>query len=886
MMAKGSDTLNSERLTDVCLDEINENKFINNNCITGDKDFLLNRLKVSFKKAKSIDIIVSFLMESGVKLLKNELKEVLNKKIPIRILTGNYLNITQPQALYMLKDILGEHVDLRFYNVKNKSFHPKAYIFHYEDDGEIFIGSSNMSCSALTYGIEWNYKIIKNKNKDDFNHFYGVFEDLFLNHSIIVDENELKRYSQNWIRPKVFKDIEKTSLNNNIEDDETVSSVIPMFEPRGAQMEALYELKKSREENFDKALIVAATGVGKTYLAAFDSRKFKRVLFIAHREEIIKQAATSFKNVRPNDSTGFFYSDTKEINKDLIFALVQTLGKEEYLNEKYFKEDYFDYIVIDEFHHATANNYKNILDYFKPKFLLGLTATPERLDNKDVFSLCDYNTVYEVRLREAINKGWLVPFRYYGIYDDTVNYDDIEYKKGKYNEKALEKALTLSKRAELILKNYEKYKSERALGFCSSKHHAEYMAKYFSTHGIEAAAVYSKSTSFNKDTSIKNTVEFKEIIHEKELSKEEKVNYYDIDKEILKENNSYWMDRNEAITKLTKGEINIIFSVDMFNEGLDIPSVDLVMFLRPTESPTVFLQQLGRGLRKFKGKNYLNVLDFIGNYKKANLIPFFLTGKSNVNTSTNSTNKTSNANIDSQDYPEDCIVDFDFRLIDIFKKQEREQLKLQEIIKEEFYRIKDDLNHRPSRLEFFTYIDDSVYENMRSKSKFNVFNDYINFLKSLNELKEEEKFLENVSLAYKFINMLETTSMSKTYKIPVLLSFYNKGDIKFSISDDYIYNVFKEFYAEGSNSVDLLRHKNTKDFKSWNKDKYLKLAKDNPIKFLNKTHGDFFSINKDLFCLNEELKIYKDNASFKEHFKDVIDYRTKQYYKNRFKNGK
>lgn len=192
----------------------------------------------------------------------------------------------------------------------------------------------------------------------------------------------------------------------------------------------------------------------------------------------------------------------------------------------------------DEFHHATANNYKNILDYFKPKFLLGLTATPERLDNKDVFSLCDYNTVYEVRLREAINKGWLVPFRYYGIYDDTVNYDDIEYKKGKYNEKALEKALTLSKRAELILKNYEKYKSERALGFCSSKHHAEYMAKYFSTHGIEAASVYSKSTSFNKDTSIKNTVEFKEIIQEKELSKEEKVNYYDIDKGILKENNS------------------------------------------------------------------------------------------------------------------------------------------------------------------------------------------------------------------------------------------------------------------------------------------------------------------------------------------------------------
>lgn len=196
-------------------------------------------------------------------------------------------------------------------------------------------------------------------------------------------------------------------------DEESEKTV---FEPRGAQIEALYSLEKSRDEGFDKAIVVAATGIGKTYLAAFDSKEYKKILFIAHREEIIRQAAQSFKNIYPNKKIAFFYGNLKDsaehgalknTDADFIFALVQSLGKKRYLNEDYFKRDEFDYIIIDEFHHAVANNYRNILDYFKPKFLLGLTATPERLDNKDVFALCDYNNVYEIRLKEAINKGWL-----------------------------------------------------------------------------------------------------------------------------------------------------------------------------------------------------------------------------------------------------------------------------------------------------------------------------------------------------------------------------------------------------------------------------------------------------------------------------------------------
>lgn len=799
------------------------------NCITGDRDHLLPKLQQAFKKAKSVDIIVAFLMESGVKLIAEDLKELVQRNVPIRILTGNYLNITQPQALYMLKDLLGDKVDLRFYNVKNRSFHPKAYIFHYEEGGDIFVGSSNISRSALTSGIEWNYKLSKSDHAVDFQQFYNVFEDLFLNHSIIVDEEELKRYSKSWIRPKVYKDFENIE---NVEEKE-IDKIIPIFEPRGAQIEALYGLRKSREDGFDKGLVVAATGIGKTYLAAFDSRAFKRVLFVAHREEIIKQAAASFRNVRQKDSIGLFYSDVKENDKDLIFALVQTIGKDEYLNEDCFKRDYFDYIVIDEFHHAVAGNYKNIIEYFKPKFLLGLTATPERLDNKDVFALCDYNMVYEVRLREAINKGWLVPFRYYGIYDETVNYEQIDFKNGKYDEKKLEEALMLNKRAELILKHYEKYSSSSALGFCTSKNHAEYMAKYFSENGVKACAVYSGAS------------------------------------------NEYSKHRETAIEMLKKGEIKVIFSVDMFNEGLDITAVDLVMFLRPTESPTVFLQQLGRGLRKHKDKKYLNVLDFIGNYKKSNLIPFLLTGKKEE------AKVTSTRNPQQLDYPEDCVVDFDFRLIDIFKKQAQSEMTLKDLIKEEFYRIKEDIKRRPLRTEMFAYMDDDIYANMRTKSKMNVFNDYMDFLDTLGELTEEEKNIK-ASIAYDFIKTVETTSMAKTYKIPILLAFYNEGNLKLEINAVDVYKSFVEFYCKGSNAIDMLKDKSSANFREWDKAKYYNFAKQRPIKFLAKTHGDFFYIKDENFCLNEKLEEFKNNKSFMTDFKDAIDYRTMQYYKNRF----
>ena len=837
---------------------------LNLNCITGHNDHLYKHIQQSIHTATSMDIIVSFLMESGVKLIQKDLEAIKDKNIPIRILTGNYLNITQPSALYLLKDILGNKVDLRFYNDTKRSFHAKAYIFEKDNEGEIFVGSSNLSRSAWTSGIEWNYRIDKKTNSEDFKYFKTMFEDLFLNHSIIVNDEELERYSKTWKRPKIYSNInnKKEDINYVYEENRN-STITSMFEPRGAQIEALYELKKTRLDGNDKALVVAATGIGKTYLAAFDSREFNRVLFVAHREEILKQAYESFANVRTdkwlyvikdeeklvadkeelleykvNDKTaqeyeynmGFFMNSTKDTKKDIIFASVQSLGKEKYLNERYFDKDYFDYIVVDEFHHAVSKNYQNIINYFNPKFMLGLTATPDRLDNKDVFSICDYNTVYEATLKTAIDKGWLVPFRYYGIYDESVNYDEVEYKNGKYNEKELEKALSINNRAELILKHYKKYKSTRALGFCTSKSHAEFMAKYFNENGVPSCAVYSSSEG------------------------------------------EYNEERSIALKKLRDEDINVIFSVDMFNEGLDIKSIDMVMFLRPTESPTVFLQQLGRGLRKDKNKKYLNVLDFIGNFKKANLVPYLLKGESKIRESNITTIPS------EEDYPEDCFIDFDFRLIDIFEKIKKANQKIEDKIIEEYYRIKEYLGHTPLRTEMFTYMDEDLYNNIKKKSKLNIFRDYISFLVKINESEDTLKD----TLGHEFIKFIETTSMSKTYKLPVLLAFYNNGNMKLKINDEDLYKSFKEFYSKGSNGVDMLKDKSTSKFKTWDKKEYVKLARKNPVHFLCKSSSEFFYLDGDYVCLNKELEKFFNNEEFINSVKDAIDFRTKEYYKNRF----
>ena len=802
--------------------------------MTGDKNrnrFLYYQLKMSMRKANKIDIIVSFLMESGVRMILKDLKAALDRGVQVRILTGNYLGITQPSALCLIKKELGNRVDLRFYNDKERSFHPKSYIFHYKNVGEIYIGSSNISRSALTSGIEWNYRFNSLDDKKNFSLFYDTFLDLFENHSFVIDDNELTRYSKNWHKPAVSKDLAKY---DNLEDNED-TKVEVLFQPRGAQIEALYALEDSRLEGATKGLVQAATGVGKTYLAAFDSAKYERVLFVAHREEILKQAAISFRNVRHSDDYGFFYGKQKDTDKAVILASVATLGRNEYLTEDFFAPDYFDYVIIDEFHHAVNEQYQRIVKYFKPQFLLGLTATPERMDGKNIYEICDYNVPYEISLKEAINKGMLVPFHYYGIYDET-DYSSLHLVKGRYDEKELnETYIGNIKRYDLIYKYYMKYRSKRALGFCCSKQHAEEMAKEFCKRGIEAVAVYSNADG-----------EFSE-------------------------------DRDKAIEKLKKQEIKMIFSVDMFNEGVDIAALDMVMFLRPTESPIVFLQQLGRGLRISKGKEYLNVLDFIGNYEKAGRAPLLLSGGKDLG-------EKSACNYADIEYPDDCIVDFDMRLIDLFKELEKKSLSVKERIKQEFYRIKELLDGKvPSRIELFTYLDDDIYQYCMKHAKENPFRRYMEFLNEMHELSVDEEVVYS-GMGREFLSLIETTDMQKVYKMPILYSFYNDGDIRLAVKDEDVLVAWKKFFDNGTNWKDLSADASYADYRVMTDKQHLSKAKSMPIKFL-KASGKGFFIEKDGYAIaiRDDLDEIIRNDAFKKHMKDILDYRTMDYYRRRYK---
>ena len=831
------------------------------NTLTGNKNKscqLYYQLKKSFSKSHHIDIIVSFLMTSGVSLLIKDIKDAIKRGCKIRILTGTYLGITQPEAIALLKKECKENLELRFFlGEASQSFHPKAYIFHYENSSDIFVGSSNISRSALTSGIEWNYRLSSNQNKNDFDYFYNTFLDLYNNHSLLVTNKELKAYASSYKKSVVIKEIEKLSPPKDEEDESednenNNSNIIKMFTPRGAQIEALYALETSREEGATKGLIFAATGVGKTYLAAFDSKNYKRVLFVAHQEELLKQAAQSFHNVRPKDDYGFFYGKERNIKdsndnlKPLVFASVQSLGKEENLNPSLFPRDYFDYIVIDEFHHAVNTQYRNIINYFKPKFLLGLTATPERTDGRNIYELCDYNVPFEINLFQSINRGLLVPFHYYGIYDEEVDYSKASMYKGRYKESDLNKLyINNTLRDSLIIKNYLKYNSKRALGFCCSRSHAQYMANVFSTNGIPSVAVFSGSSE--------------------------------------EEHNEYFRERDKAIKDLKEGKIKVIFSVNMFNEGVDIPSVDTVLFLRATDSDVVFLQQLGRGLRLSKGKEYLNVLDFIGNYKKAGQFIRLLQNKNNQEKEEEIA-YIDGHNPNQKDFPDGCFVDFDLKLIDLLEKLNRKRNFNKLTIKEDFYKVMEMVGHVPSRVELFTNMDDEIYNYCILHSSDNIYKNYWSFLNDENLLNDEQKEIYN-SISYDFLHEVEITSMTKIYKMPVLKAFYDedKEILKEKLSEEELLSAWKKFFNENCNWKDLSKDISFEEYKNISDKTHLANIKKNPVTFLIRSGKGLFEGSSEYpIKLREDLIPYLSNKALIKDFLDIIDYRTYDYYSRRY----
>lgn len=755
------------------------------------EDHLIDALS----RASSVDIAVSFLRESGYSILSTPLSEALSKGVRVRILTGTYLGITSPFVLEELMDLQGD-VEIRLFSDPDVSFHPKSYIFHHPDREEdvIYIGSSNLSASALSEGVEWNYRLLRMMDPISFDRFQSEFDRLFAEESVPLDRDTLERYRSSWKRPPIPRDVFKPEVPS----------------PRGPQISALAALRRTRAEGMDKALVVASTGVGKTFIAAKDSEGYGSVLFVAHRREILEQAEKTFKKIHIGKTTGFLYGGCNQSEADLLFASVQTLSMDRHLSR--FPPDRFDYIVFDEFHHAVSDSYRKVVEHFQPRFLLGLTATPERLDRKDIFVLCDYNVPYEIGLADAIRFGSLVPFTYHGIADD-VDYDKIAYKNGRYDQDELSVALSNEKRANLIINHYMKHRTSRALGFCSSIEHAQFMKERFESNGIRSMCVVSNGGD----------------------------------------------DRHDAVAALEEGTVSVVFTVDMFNEGVDIPSVDMVMFLRPTESPAVFLQQLGRGLRTHSGKERLTVIDFIGNYRKVDMIPSLLTGVAHIEIDPREIERRA---------PEECVIDFDLTSIDIMQRMARRRMKMSELIDSEFDRVMQSLGHVPSRKELFLEMDHSLMLNDKGFMK-----DYLGYLVRRELATPLETSIQS-GPGGDFIRMVENTGMSRLYKMPVVLAFFRDGRFTLHVTDEDIAESFREFYSKDGNRVDLEVSKSRKPPELMTDADWIKLAKENPVRFLTKTEGRFFSTNESGLDLSNDLGDVGSLPDFKRHVLDAVGYRT------------
>jgi superfamily II DNA or RNA helicase len=362
-----------------------------------------------------------------------------------------------------------------------------------------------------------------------------------------------------------------------------------------------------------------ATGLGKTWLAAFDSVGFDRVLFVAHREEILNQALNTFRKIRPDANLGLYMGGQYDTDADVLFASIQTLGRANHLRQ--FSPERFDYIVVDEFHHAAASTYRRLIDYFEPNFMLGLTATPERTDGGDLLALCGENLVFRCDLIDGIERKLLCPFAYFGV-PDEVDFSNIPWRSGRFDPQALEFAVATDKRAQNAFEQWQKHGQSRTLAFCASKQHADFMADFFGQRGVKTVAVHSGPSSAPRANSLEN---------------------------------------------LERGELQVVFAVDMFNEGVDVPTIDTVMMLRPTESKILWLQQFGRGLRSAAGKSRLNVIDYIGNHKTFLKVPALLFP--NVGDHVGEVRRALAAwKVGELELPPDCSVEYELEAIEILEK--------------------------------------------------------------------------------------------------------------------------------------------------------------------------------------------------------------------------
>lgn len=586
--------------------------FINKNCnsnLAYKPQFVYNDNKEGKKvftsiedellRCESFSISVAFITRGGITPLLQTLKELEAKGVKGRILTTDYLSFSDPVALDTLASL--SNIELRMYQTARakNGFHTKGYIFQNKEEYHFIIGSSNLTMDALTRNMEWNTRIVSTAHGEMISDVLTEFHKLWNATDITQPYADIREdYQRKYAEKQLFNQI--VAEQRQIARNQAVPSIESyQLQPNSMQNAFIYNLLEYQKQNISKALLISATGTGKTYAAAFAMRQlgFTKVLFVVHRKQIAKQAKASFERVFGNTiKTGLVSGNEHDYGAEFVFATVQTLSKQDNLTA--FSPDYFDACIYDEAHHTSAESYKRVMDYFTPQFTLGMTATPDRrddnVDGRNIYEIFDHNIAYEIRLQQAMEEDLLCPFHYFGITDLETISDE-----GTSKEAQVEnfRYLTSDERVENIIKqaSYYGYSGERVKGliFCSRIDEARELSKKFNQRGFRTIALSGADPEETRADAIER-----------------------LTKTVESESDNY---------------LDYILTVDIFSEGTDIVEVNQVIMLRPTQSPIVFVQQLGRGLRKSEGKEYVVVLDFIGNYKNNFMIPIALSGDRSYN---------------------------------------------------------------------------------------------------------------------------------------------------------------------------------------------------------------------------------------------------------------
>jgi superfamily II DNA or RNA helicase/diadenosine tetraphosphate (Ap4A) HIT family hydrolase len=546
----------------------------------GPQDPFARHLWPLWAQATDVAIIAAFVQESGLWLLKNALFAALARQARVRLVTGDYLGITQAAAMEQLLDwttLSNGAFEARVVETArlpdgSTSFHPKSWRFEGPGLGVAFVGSSNVSRSALSGGIEWNLRVDRGRDPEAWQRIVDAFASWW---------PRARALDREWVAEYARRAAAASYALPPGEDETALPQ--PPLEPHELQVAALEALALDREDGRKRACVVLGTGLGKTLLAALDARAFleavrdadtgrqPRVLVLAHREELLEQAGRTFRQVLrpfwPGLRLGWFVRDRNDLQGDVVLASVQKLARKEHLER--LEPGAFDYVIVDEVHHAAADSYRKILNRLQPQFLLGLTATPERADGGDVLGLFDDHIVYRADLGVGVSRGLLVPFAYFGLKDE-IDYANIPWRNQRFDPDVLAKAAETQARMETLWAAWQEHPGARTIVFCCSIHHADFARDWLRERGVKAEAIHTGPTSADREATLKD---------------------------------------------FDAGTVEAVCAVDLFNEGLDVPRIDRVVMLRPTESSVIFLQQLGRGLRKLDGKERLTVIDFVGNHR-------------------------------------------------------------------------------------------------------------------------------------------------------------------------------------------------------------------------------------------------------------------------------